>query len=68
VNQYADIVRRGCVAVKLGGRRVRDRDGSAGPELLQVMPWPVFGQMTDRDLEAIYAYLTTIPHAEPAAP
>ncbi len=37
-------------------------------ELLQVMPWPVYGQMTDRDLAAIYAYLTTIPHAEPAAP
>lgn len=37
-------------------------------ELLQVMPWPVYGQMTDRDLEAIYAYLTAIPHAEPAAP
>ncbi|WP_242342115.1 cytochrome C [Anaeromyxobacter terrae] len=36
--------------------------------LLQVMPWPVYGQMTDRDLEAIYAYLTEIPHAEPAAP
>ncbi len=36
-------------------------------ELLQVMLWPVYAHMTDRDLEAIYAYLTAIPHAEPAA-
>lgn len=30
---------------------------------LQVMPWPVFGQMSDNDLNAIYAYLTSIPKA-----
>ena len=34
-------------------------------ELLQVMPWPVFRNMTDRDIQAIYEYLSTIPHAEP---
>lgn len=33
--------------------------------LLQVMPWPVFGNMTDDDLRAIYEYLKAIPHAEP---
>jgi len=33
--------------------------------LLQVMPWPVYQSMTDRDLRAIYEYLSTIPHAEP---
>lgn len=33
--------------------------------LLQVMPWPVFAKMTDRDLQAIYLYLTALPHAEP---
>ena len=33
--------------------------------LLQVMPWPVFQSMTDRDLRAIYEYLRAIPHAEP---
>lgn len=33
-------------------------------ELLQVMPWPVFRNMTDRDIQAIYEYLSTIPHAE----
>jgi hypothetical protein len=35
-----------------------------GP-LLQVMPWPVFQDMTDRDLRAIYEYLRTIPPAVP---
>jgi hypothetical protein len=29
--------------------------------LLQVMPWPVFSHMTDRDLAAIYEYLSSIP-------
>lgn len=33
--------------------------------LLQVMPWPVYGHMTDRDIRAIYEYLRAIPHAEP---
>lgn len=34
-------------------------------EILQVMPWPIFKEMTDRDLKAIYEYLRSIPHAEP---
>ena len=29
--------------------------------LLQIMPWPVFGKKTDRDLTAIYEYLKAIP-------
>jgi hypothetical protein len=29
--------------------------------LLQVMPWPVYAHMTDRDLTAIYEFLRTIP-------
>jgi hypothetical protein len=33
--------------------------------LLQVMPWPVYQDMTDRNLRAIYEYLRAIPHAEP---
>jgi hypothetical protein len=32
---------------------------------LAVMPWPIYRNMTDRDLDAIYAYLSAIPHAEP---
>jgi len=30
-------------------------------DLLQVMPWPVFQNMTERDLRAIYEYLRAIP-------
>jgi hypothetical protein len=30
-------------------------------DLLQVMPWPVYQDMTDRDLRAIYEYLRAIP-------
>lgn len=33
-------------------------------ELLQVMPWPVYGKMTDRDIKAIYEYLSAIPHID----
>jgi hypothetical protein len=36
-------------------------------EVLQVMPWPIFGHMTRHDLRAIYEYLRSIPHAEPGA-
>ena len=32
--------------------------------LLQVMPWPNFQNMTDRDLRAIYEYLSAIPCLE----
>jgi hypothetical protein len=34
-----------------------------GP-FLQVMPWPIFQDMTDRDLRAIYEYLSAIPCLE----
>jgi hypothetical protein len=32
--------------------------------VLQVMPWPFFQNMTDRQLTAIYTYLSTIPCLE----
>ena len=35
-----------------------------GP-LLQVMPWSVYQDMTDRDIRAIFEYLQAIPHADP---
>lgn len=41
------------------------RTGQDEGETLQVMPWPLFRNMTDHDLGAIYAYLSSIPHAEP---
>ena len=49
-------------------RRGYDKD-NAHPQLgrkLQVMPWPVFGNMRLHHLRAIYTYLTAIPHADPA--
>ncbi len=33
-------------------------------ELLQIMPWPAFQNMTDRQLTAIYTYLSAIPCLE----
>ena len=36
--------------------------------LLQVMPWPVYGKMTDRDLKAIYEYLSAIPSRPRCSP
>lgn len=35
-------------------------DGS----LLQIMPWPIYGNMTDHDLRAIYEYLSAVPCPE----
>jgi hypothetical protein len=32
--------------------------------LLQVMPWPIYKNMTDRDIRAIYEYLRSIPPIE----
>jgi hypothetical protein len=30
-------------------------------DLLQVMPWPTFHYMTDRQIDAIYEYLSAVP-------
>jgi hypothetical protein len=30
-------------------------------QILQVMPWPVFGKKTDNELKAIYEYLSSLP-------
>jgi hypothetical protein len=40
-------------------------DADEGGRILQVMPWPIYRNMTDRDLRAIYEFLRAIPHAEP---
>lgn len=40
-------------------RTGKDPDGSG--RILQVMPWPLYGQMSDRDLRAVYEYLRAIP-------
>ena len=34
---------------------------TADGNLLQIMPWPTFSHMSDRDIEAIYEYLSAVP-------
>jgi hypothetical protein len=53
------------VQVMRTGKDFKNRHPQFGP-LLQVMPWPAYAKFTDDDLEAIYAYLSAIPHADPA--
>ena len=49
LDQFKELMRTG-----------KDFAGPATP-ILQVMPWPVYGKMSDRELEAIYEYLRAIP-------
>jgi hypothetical protein len=42
-------------------RTGREPDG----DILQVMPWPIYGKMRDADLRALYEYLRAIPPAQP---
>jgi hypothetical protein len=45
------------------------KDDPALPSpILQVMPWPIYANMRDIELRAIYEYLRAIPHAETPAP
>lgn len=37
------------------------QDPDDANEMLHVMPWPVYQEMTDRDLRAVYDYLSAIP-------
>lgn len=46
-----------CTGAPNAGCIPRPFDGS----LLQIMPWPAFQKMTDRDIRAIYEYLRAIP-------
>ena len=54
--------------LQIGGEFIRLLRTGETPEgeLLQVMPWPVFGEMTRRDLAAVYAYLSAIPSCSAA--
>jgi hypothetical protein len=48
------------------GTDFKDRHPEISP-LLQVMPWPVYGKMSDRELQAIYEFLKAIPCVGSAA-
>lgn len=41
------------------------REPADGNPILQVMPWPVYGKMSDREIAAIYEYLNAIPLISP---
>jgi hypothetical protein len=60
--QFRQVLRTG---VDLKGRL--PQVPSAENDLLQVMPWPVYQDLSDRDLRAIYEYLRSIPSL-PSAP
>ena len=51
--RYADFVQKMRTGIK-----------APGNIYLQVMPWPVYQDMTDRDLQAIFEYLQAIPYAK----
>jgi hypothetical protein len=51
--RYADFVQKMRTGIK-----------APGNVYLQVMPWPVYQDMTDRDLKAIFEYLQAIPYAK----
>jgi hypothetical protein len=42
------------------GTDFKNRHPEISP-LLQVMPWPVYGKMSDRELQSVYEYLSAIP-------
>lgn len=42
------------------GKDFKNRHPQISP-LLQVMPWPVIGKLSDREIAAIYEYLSAIP-------
>jgi hypothetical protein len=48
------------IAIRTGHDPVRN-------ENLTIMPWPIYRFMTDRDLDAIYTYLSAIPPATPGS-
>src|SRR5436190_23191508 len=55
LEQFTDILRHGTDL----------RTPPDGNPILQVMPWPVYGKMSDREIAAIYEYLNAIPLINP---
>ena len=55
LEQFKEIMRKG----------TDFRSTPDGTPILQVMPWPVYGKMSDRELAAIYEYLSAIPTINP---
>ena len=57
---FVESIRTGKVHMMENGKAPDPND------IQKVMPWPEFRNMTDDDLNAVYAYLTAIPHADAA--
>lgn len=58
LNQFLEVMQE--------GTDLKNRHPEISP-LLQVMPWPVYGKMSDRELQAIYEFLSAIPCVGSAA-
>lgn len=63
LQQFIQVMRRGT-----DFKHIPPHVPSEERDLLQVMPWPAYRYMSDRDLRSIYEYLKAIPHAEPEPP
>jgi hypothetical protein len=59
LDQFKDIMRNGT------DYRPAMNDVPPNTPILQVMPWPVYGKMSDRELAAIYEFLRAIPVINP---
>ena len=74
LKEFMQIMRTGVDMDHLHPTCTGTPDGACVPPpfdgaLLQVMPWPIHRNMTDRDLKAIYEYLSAVPCiAGPPAP
>jgi hypothetical protein len=69
LKQFIDILRNGTDNDHVHPTCKGAPDGKCIPapfngDLLQIMPWPTFQNMSDDDLTAIYTYLSTIPCLE----
>jgi len=68
-DQFVQIIRTGIDMDKVHPTCAGMPDGTCLPapfngDLLQIMPWPTYQNMSDNDLLAIYTYLSTIPCVE----
>jgi hypothetical protein len=66
---FKAIIRTGIDVDKVHPTCTGKPDGTCLPlpfdgSLLQIMPWPIYANMTDHDLHAIYEYLSAIPCLE----
>lgn len=69
LQQFMQILRTGADLDHVHPTCTGKPDGKCIPppfngDLLQIMPWPVHTNMTDRDLQSIYEYLSAIPCVE----